>query len=111
MKKVIGILVVALFLFTLVSCSYDCKTCEDKKRLECTVCDGEGEYTCYECNGSGEKKCTRCTIGKVWSGSPYSPSEMQYRDCPYCDGGMISCSKTKDCLSCSAGKVDCPDCD
>ena len=108
MKKILSVFMIAVLLFILTSCVYDCKTCEDSKKIDCNVCDAKGYYTCYECDGSGEKDCTLCTNGQR---SHVSSLGLEYRICLSCTGkGTVSCSKTKDCMSCSSGKVDCPDC-
>ena len=109
MKKILSVFMIAVSLFILTSCVYDCKTCEDSKKVDCNVCDGKGNYECYECEGSGEKDCNDCIGGQI---SYFSLSGLEYMPCPFCNGkGTVSCSKTKDCMSCSNGKVDCPDCD
>lgn len=88
-----------------------CDACMGDAEVNCSECDGTNEVNCDECEGTGEIPCDTCDGSGI---DPYSEDEEECSDCN--GAGNRTCwncggNETTDCLECSQGLVNCPQCD
>ena len=131
LKRICALALVLIMLVGTFSCTVECLTCFGKQKIMCRACSGSGDSYCGICGGDGKNTCSLCFgsgrracsfCGGAGSRLEYDFFKKTYvtKDCISCSAGRVSCQPytvcscidgKRNCSSCGGdGKILCPDC-